>query len=103
MKTNAVKIVLHAPTPGGVERARRNLGNILQAMPDAVVRILVNGDAVSTVLNGPDSATDMLTLVCPTTLKRIGATAPAPLTVLDEPGILALAHLQLDGWQYIRA
>lgn len=102
MTTKEIRIVLHAPTPGGLDRARRNLGNVLQAMPDATVRILVNGDGVAAALDTPDPAADALTLVCPTTLKRLGRSAEAPLTVLEVPGVVALANLQIEGWQYIR-
>lgn len=102
MTGSDLKIVLHAPTAGSLERARRNLGNVLQAAPDATVRILVNGDGVAAALDAPDAAADAATLVCPSSLKRIGRTAPAPLTVMDEPGVIALAHFQIQGWQYVR-
>lgn len=97
-----LQIVLHAPTAGALDRARRNLANILQASPGLKVRILVNGDGVEAALDAPDAKSDGMTLVCPTTLKRINRSAPPPFTVLGEPGVIALARLQAEGWQYVR-
>lgn len=98
-----LKIVLHAPTPGAVGRARSNAANLRKEHPAAEVRIVVNADAVREVLDAPDQASDPLTLVCPNTLARMGRSAPAPLTVLAQGAVLALARMQAEGWCYIRA
>lgn len=97
------RIVLHAPTPGALARARSNAANLRQLAPAAEVRIVVNAEAVAAALDAPDAAADAQTLVCPNTLRRIQRTAPAPFTVLPEAAILALARLQREGWSYIRA
>lgn len=97
-----LRIVLHAPTVGALARARRNATNLAHEAPYATVRILVNGEAVASTLDNPDEALDRVTLVCPNTLKRIGRSAAHPLTVLQEPGVLALARMQAEGWRYIR-
>lgn len=105
MKDNdtAPRILLHAPTPGAVARARNNAANLLKQAQPVEVRIVVNADAVRAVLDAPDEAADRLTLVCANTLARIERSAPDPLTVLDEGAMLAIARMQAEGWSYIRA
>lgn len=98
-----LKILLHAPTAGALARARSNAMNLRKQSPALEVRILINADAVAAALDSPDPAADALTLVCPNTLGKIGRTASAPLTVLEEGAVLALAHMQGEGWRYIRA
>lgn len=101
--TLPLKILLHAPTAGAVTRARANAANLLKQPQPVEIRIAVNAEAVRTVLDAPDAAADGLTLVCPNTLARIGREAPAPLAVLDEAAVLAIARMQAEGWRYIRA
>lgn len=101
--TTTLKILLHAPTAGALARARSNAANLRQLAPEAEVLILLNADAVAAALDAPDAAADAQTLVCPNTLRKIQRTAPAPLTVLPEASMLALARLQREGWSYIRA
>jgi uncharacterized protein len=103
MAPSELRVVLHAPTGGALVRARRNATNLVQESPGTAVHILVNGEAVAAALDEPDIEMDRLTLVCPNSLKRIGRAAAQPLTVLQEPGVLALARMQSDGWRYIRA
>lgn len=97
------RILLHAPTAGALKRARSNAGNLLAAEPRPVVRIVVNAEAVAAVLDDPNAGTDALTLVCRNTLNRLGRSAEAPLTVLEEGAVLSLARMQREGWAYIRA
>ena len=101
--TPALKILLHAPTPGALARARSNAANLLKLAPAPQVRILLNADAVAAALDQEDALTDPVTLLCPNTLARIGRSARAPLAVLEEGSVLALARLQGEGWRYIRA
>jgi intracellular sulfur oxidation DsrE/DsrF family protein len=103
MTETPLRIVLHAPTPAALARARRNAANLALAAPETTVRILLNAGAVAAALDEPDSAMDRLTLVCPNSLKAIARAAGEPLTVLQGPGVLALARMQAEGWQYIRA
>lgn len=99
----ALKILLHAPTAAAVTRARNNAANALKQAQPVEVRIVANAEAVRALLDAPDPAADALTLVCPNTLARIDRTAPAPLMVLDEAAVLAIARMQAQGWRYIRA
>ena len=101
--TTNLKILLHAPTAGALARARSNAANLRKLGPAPEVRILVNADAVAAALDAPDAAADAQTFVCPNTLQKIQRAAPAPLTVLPEASMLALARLQREGWSYIRA
>lgn len=101
--TEILKILLHAPTAGALARARSNAMNLRKHSPAPEVRVLINADAVAAALDNPDPAVDALTLVCPNTLAKIGRTAAAPLTVLEEGAVLALARMQGEGWRYIRA
>lgn len=98
-----LRILLHAPSVGAVARARSNAANLMKQPVPVQVRIVVNAEAVRAVLDEPSAAADPLTLVCPNTLQRIGRSAAAPLTVLDESAVLAMARMQAQGWRYIRA
>lgn len=103
MTTETLQILLHAPTPAALARARRNAANVLREAPDVSVRILANAGAVAAVLDEPDEAHDRITLVCPNSLKALGRTAAEPLRVLPAAGVLELARMQAGGWRYIRA
>lgn len=97
-----VRILLHAPTAAALKRARSNAGNLLAATQPPLVRIVVNAEGVAAALDEPNAAADPITLVCGNTLNKLGRTAAAPLTVLEEGAVLALARLQRQGWSYIR-
>lgn len=101
--SRTLRIALHAPTPAALARARSNATNLARSASPPLVRIVVNGDGVAAALDAPDPGADALTLVCPNTLGRIGRSAPAPLTVLEQGAVLALAQMQQEGWLYIRA
>lgn len=98
-----IRILLHAPSPGALKRARSNAKNLAQAAPAPLVRIVINGEGVAAALDEPDATADALTLVCPNTLQKIGRTAAAPLTILNRGAVLAIAHMQREGWCYVRA
>ena len=100
---NDLRILLHAPTVAALARARSNAANLAKEAPQATVRIVVNADAVVAVLDQANAAADPITLVCPNSLSMLGRSAHAPLTVLSEGAVLALAKMQLAGWCYIRA
>lgn len=101
--THPLQVVLHAPTPGALERARNNAANLLQEAPAAQVRIVANAQGVAAALDKAHAALDPLTWLCPSTLQRIGRENRAPLQVLASPAVLAIARLQQEGWIYIRA
>lgn len=97
-----LRILIHAPTAGAVERARNNALNLKKEAPEAEVRIIANAQGAAAVLDTPHADTDRLTLVCGNTLARMRRTAPEPLEVV--PGAaLAIATMQRDGWCYLRA
>ena len=96
-------IVLHAPDADGLQRARMNAVNALRAQPQSQVRIIANAGAVAAALDSPHDSADALTYLCPNTLASLQREAHAPLQVLGEPAVLALARLQHHGWAYIRA
>jgi uncharacterized protein len=98
-----IRILLHAPSAASLKRARSNAANLGGAAAAPLVRIVVNGEAVAAALEEPDAANDALTLVCPNTLQKIGRTASAPLTILDEGAVLSIARMQQEGWCYVRA
>lgn len=101
-RLTALRVLIHAPTPASLTRARNNLVNLLREVPDAQVRIIVNAEAVNAALDSPRADTDHLTLVCANTLGKLGRTAPAPLQTVAA-AIVTIAEMQRDGWSYIRA
>lgn len=98
-----LNIVLHAPDAEGLQRARMNAANALRAEPKTQVRIIANAAAVAAALDEPHAEADTLTYLCPNTLAHLGRECRAPLQVLGEPAVLAMARLQKYGWAYIRA
>ncbi|WP_027016456.1 DsrE family protein [Comamonas composti] len=104
-----LRIVLHAPTPGALARARSNLGNLRQDLPDAQLLVIVNGPGVEALLDAQpgtpqdfDAPTLAYTGICPNTLKKLGRSAEPGMQVLPQGGIESLARLQAQGWSYIR-
>jgi NitT/TauT family transport system ATP-binding protein len=97
-----MRVLIHAPDPEAVTRARNNARNLLNAAPDAEVRILANAGGVAAVLDAPQAETDQLTLLCENTLGRIGRSASGPLQTVPS-SIVALVTMQQDGWIYVRA
>jgi uncharacterized protein len=95
-------VLIHAPSPAAVQRARNNAANLLKLQPDTAIRIVVNAEGVAALLDTPRSDTDRFTLVCATTLERIGREAPAPLRTIPV-AIVELTQMQLAGWIYVRA
>ena len=103
MPITPLSIVLHAPDAEGLQRARMNAVNALRAEPATQVRIIANAGAVAAALDEPHEQADTLTYLCPNTLAQQQRECRAPLHVLGEPAVLALARLQHYGWVYLRA
>lgn len=101
--TALLQIVLHAPTPDGLARARASALNARKADTRCSVRIIANASAVAASLDQPHADADPLTSLCPNTLAHTGRQAHAPLSVLEHPAVIELALLQQAGWAYIRA
>lgn len=96
-----IRLLIHAPTPAALERARRNLANLKKADPSAQVELVVNAGAVAAALDQPD-VTDAHLRVCGNTLAATGRQAPAGVPVVDA-AVLHLARRQAEGWAYMRA
>ena len=103
MTATPLDIVLHAPNADSLQRARTNAVNALRAAPATQVRIIANASGVAAALDTPHLQADALTYLCPNSLAALQRDARAPLQVLGEPAVLALARLQRHGWAYIRA
>ncbi len=97
-----LKIVLHAPTPGALTRARSNATNLRNAEPNAQIRIVANGEAINQAVAERDAGTDECLVLCNNSLKKKALEAPEGIEVTTA-GILLLAQLQQEGWIYIRA
>ncbi len=98
---NNKHLVIHAPTPGALERARRNAANLHKAMPEVELEIVVNAGAVAAALAKPDPA-DRWLVICGNTLKATGMQAPEGLRVVDA-AVAHIARRQWEGWAYMRA
>ncbi|RCW67940.1 hypothetical protein [Pseudorhodoferax soli] len=99
----ALKVILHAPTPAALERARKNAVNLLRDAPDTDLRIVLNAEAVEAALDHAHADMDARTWVCPTTLNRIGRENRPPLQVMTSSAIIEIAYMLRAGWVYIRS
>jgi len=98
----ALRVILHAPTAGALERARPNARNLQKEHPDAQIEIVANAGAApgAVILSDPD--TDPLVIVCTNSLHKQGLQA-APGQRQVASAIAHIAQRQLEGWQYVRA
>lgn len=96
-----IQLLIHAPTPASLDRARRNAANLKKADPQARVEIVANAGAVAAALAEPHPTDEHLVL-CQNTLTATGATAPAHLQTAPA-AVLHIAQRQADGWAYMRA
>ncbi|MCX5463823.1 DsrE family protein [Alcaligenes parafaecalis] len=96
-------VLLHAPTPDALDRARSNARNLLKDMPDAQIRIIVNAQAVKACVEGAEHDCDGYTYLCPNTLRNQSLNAPERFQTLEQGAITALVQLQAENWIYIRA
>jgi len=103
MQHPVLKVLLHAPTPAALERARNNAVNLRREDPAAEVRIIVNAQAVAMALDVENPDLDTLTWVCPNTLAKTNRENRPPLRLLQGAAVLEIARLQGDGWAYIRS
>lgn len=96
------RLVIHAPTPEALARARRNLLNFREAEPAGQVELVANGDAVRAALDEPDPRTDDCLVLCERTLSRERLAAPAQIRTAPA-AVHHIARRQADGWAYFRA
>lgn len=97
-----LRVLNHAPAAVAVPRACNNAINLLAAAPDSEVPILVNAEGVAALLDALRAKTNVLTLVCASTLRQMGRTVNAPLEMVPT-SILTIATMQRGGWHYVRA
>jgi intracellular sulfur oxidation DsrE/DsrF family protein len=96
------RVILHAPTPAALARARSNLRNLARADPAAEIRILANAAGVAAALDRPDAEADRHLVLCENSLRAQQLTPPE--TIATVPAVVqALVELQAAGWIYIRA
>lgn len=98
---HTLRVLIHAPTPDAVARARNNAANLKMDAPDTEVLIVANADGVAAVLDALRADTDALTLVCANTMKRLGRSAQEPLRTVRS-AIVTIVEMQRDGWLYVR-
>ena len=96
-----LKVLLHAPTPGALARARSNYRNLLKAEPEAVAEIVVNAGGAKAATEQPDE-TDGALRLCANSLAGQGLAAPEGVAVVDA-AVAHLARRQAEGWVYVRA
>lgn len=96
-----LQVVLHAPTPGALARARRNALNLMKSQPDSTVRIIANGTAVAAALAEPDTGSDKWLSLCRNSLTAQGLENTAGVHEVDA-AVVTLVELQADGWAYVR-
>ncbi len=97
-----LNVMLHAPTPDALARARRNALNLLRSRPDAGLLIIANGAAVASALAQPDPETDHLLRLCRNSLNAQNLDNTGGLAEVAA-AVVTLAELQGQGWAYIRA
>ena len=97
----SVKLLIHAPTPEALVRARSNARNLLAAAPDAEVEIVVNAKGVGPALTPAGDASDGLLVYCANSLKAQGLDQPEGRVV--PAAVLYIAERQAEGWAYMRA
>ncbi|HAE00417.1 MAG TPA: hypothetical protein DCL95_10315 [Rhodospirillaceae bacterium] len=97
-----MKLIVHAPTPDALIRARRNIQNLLRANPDAQVELVINGKAVPEALAAPDPDTDPYLVLCQNSLKAANLAAPEGYRI-EAAAIEYIARRQMEGWAYFRA
>ena len=98
---STLNVLLHAPTPASLARARRNAVNLTAARPEAKVLIVANGGGVAEALATPDPTTDPLLRLCRNSLTAQGLDNATGLAEV-EAAVVTLAEHQAAGWAYIR-
>lgn len=99
-----LRVLLHAPTAGALERGRANARNLQRARPDAEILLIAiaNADAVAAALATPDADTNDCLRLCANTLRNRQLHNHRGLAEVAA-AVETLALLQTEGWCYIRA
>ena len=96
-----LRVILHAPTAGGLSRARANARNLRAAAPDAEIEIVANGKAAEPALAGGDRQTDPFVLICANSLRARQIAVPGTARTIPA-AVVHIARRQAEGWAYIR-
>lgn len=97
-----IRLMIHAPTKPALNRARRNLKNLLEADPSAQVELVANGEAVRMAVEEADAESDSHLVLCRNSLRAAEMTAPEGVATA-EAAVLHIARRQAEGWSYFRA
>jgi len=98
-----VRLLIHAPTPASLERARSNARNLLKADPSAEVEIVANAAGARAAIEGPPTPEgETAPILCGNSIANQGLTAPEGARVIDA-AVLYIAQRQAEGWAYLRA
>jgi intracellular sulfur oxidation DsrE/DsrF family protein len=97
-----LKVIIHAPTPPALIRARRNLANLIAAEPSTVVELVINGEAVQAELKDPDQTTRPYLAICQNSLDHAGVDKPEDARTVPS-AVLYISQRQAEGWVYFRA
>jgi len=92
-----VRLLIHAPTPASLERARSNARNLLKADPSAEVEIVANAAGARAAVEGPPTPEgETVPLLCLNSLTNQGLAAPEGARVV-EAAVLYIALRQAEG------
>jgi len=97
-----IRLLVHAPTVAALNRARRNIVNLLAAEPDATVELVVNAGAAAEAIASPDPATDSHLVLCENSLRAAGLEKPTDCRSVPA-AVAYIARRQAEGWSYFRA
>ncbi|CAB1129204.1 DrsE domain-containing protein [Candidatus Hydrogenisulfobacillus filiaventi] len=111
----AYRVVFHlnAADPDAHRKALANIANLLNELPDAVVELVVQGDALDLVLTGRSAAAAELdrlqeqgvrVAACANTMRARAVTAAELLAGVSvvPSGVGELVRRQQEGWAYIK-
>ncbi|MFM9105838.1 MAG: hypothetical protein ACKOWF_03985 [Chloroflexota bacterium] len=107
-----MRVVLHVGEPGGWAPALSNLDNMTSLHPDGEFRLVADGLSVYMIAGPSDLYPKLETMasrgaaimICPNALREHGI-APSQLPAYmdaSEPGVVALARAQREGFAYVK-
>lgn len=97
-----IALLIHAPTASALNRARKNLRNLLIADPVTKIELVVNGEGALEALSVPDAETDAYLVLCENSLNGANLAVPAGMRTVGA-AIHHIALRQSEGWAYFRA
>ena len=101
--SDAIRLLIHAPTAEALGRARSNARNLLAAAPGATVEIVANAAGARAAIEGPATvAGETVPILCRNSIVNQGLTAPEGAPTV-EAAVLHISQRQAEGWAYMRA